>query len=140
MNKEKLNPKQIEIQIRRVAVERLHIQGLSVTEIAVHLKVDIRTISRDIHENRKERLKVLGNSAEARVWLQERLADYIAFMDEAKRTFYAQSLTFKTEASKSRALWYAVEIESKKIETIKSLLWSLYDLQTGGRNLMYGEQ
>jgi len=131
--------KQQAVEMRRVAVERLHIQGFSVAEIAEQLKVDMRTISRDIQENRKARLKVLGNSAEAREWLQGRLADYIAFMDEAKRTFYAQSLSFETEASKSRALWYAVEIESKKIETIKSLLWSLYDLQVGGGKLMYGE-
>lgn len=138
-SRQKKNPKQQEIETRRVAVERLHIQGLSVAEIAEQLKVDMRTISRDIQENRKARLKMLGNSVEAREYLQSRLADYIAFMDEAKRTFYAQSLSFETEASKSRALWYAVEIESKKIETIKSLLWSLYDLQSGGHNLMYGE-
>lgn len=132
--------KQKEVEARRVEVERLHIQGLSVSEMAAQLGVDVRTVSRDIQENRAARLKMLEGSDEARAWLQDKLADSIAFYEEARRVFYSQSLTFNAEAARSRALWFAVQVENQKIENIKTLIWSLYDLQAGGHNLRYGEE
>lgn len=133
------NIKQKEIELRRIEVERLLIQGFSVFEMAQQLKVDVRTVSRDIADNRSERLKMLESSDKARVWLQQQLADSIAFYEEARRVFYSQSRTFKSEASKSRALWFAVQVENEKMEHIRTLIWSTYDLQVGGGKLMHGE-
>lgn len=126
--------------MRRIEVERLCLLGYSIEEIAEKMGVDSRTINRDIQANREERLKMLGSSADARKWLQEQLADAIGFFDFAKKKFCRQADTFKTEAAKSRSLWYAVELESKKIETIKSLIWSVYDLEVGGHQLKYEEE
>lgn len=141
MNKKIIkNPKAEEIRLRRMEVERLHIWGYPVSEIAQKVGVDERTVSRDIQGNRRERLNMIiygkGSQMEsAGVWLRNELADYIAFMDEAKRTFLEQSRAFKTEASKTRALWFAVQIANQKVETIKSLMFSLDDIATGGVHL-----
>jgi IS30 family transposase len=141
-NKNKQNPKAEEIRLRRMEVERLHIWGLSILEIAQKLNVDERTIGRDIHDNRKEKLYMVvygdGHTTrikEAREWLRNELADYIAFMDMSKRKFLEQSETFKTEASRLKALWCAVEIMNKKVETIKSLMFSIDDIATGGMRI-----
>lgn len=136
------NPKAEEIRLRRMEVERLHIWGYSVSEIAQEVGVDERTVSRDIQENRRERLHMIiyGNSGDSHIesagaWLRNELADYIAFMDEAKRSFLEQSRTFKTEASKSRALWFAVQLTNQKVETIKSLMFSIDDIANGAVHL-----
>lgn len=130
-----LKPKEAEIAIRRVEVERLHIRGATVAEIAQRLGVDSRTVSRDIQQNRLERVQMLKGSREAKDWLRAQVADTMAFLDSAKKEFCHQADTFKTEAGRSRALAHAVEIEFKRIDTIKGLLWSLYDLEMGGANL-----
>lgn len=130
------NPKEKEVEIRRAEVENLHLMGWSVNEIAEQMKVDPRTISRDIRANRSERLKMLENSIEAKVWVRQQLADTIGFLEAAKKRFCNQAETFKSEAAKTRALWYAVEIETKKVETIKSLIWSAYDIEVGGNRLL----
>jgi predicted transcriptional regulator len=141
MNKKTPNkPKAEEIRLRRMEVERLHIWGHTVSEIAHEVGVDERTVSRDIQENRRERLNMIiygeGSHMEsAGVWLRNELADYIAFMDEAKRSFLEQSRTFKTEASKSRALWFAVQLTNQKVETIKSLMFSIDDIANGSAHL-----
>ena len=140
-NKNKQNPKAEEIRLRRMEVERLHIWGHSTSEIAEKLDVDERTIGRDIQENRKERLAMLVYSIKGNVydnakeWTRNQLSDYVTFMDLAKRKFLEQSETFKTEASRLRALWYAVEIENQKIETIKSIMFSIDDIARGGMSL-----
>lgn len=139
MSSEKQNPKSEEIRLRRMQVERLHIRGLSVHEIAQEVGVDERTVSRDIQENRRERLHmvVYGNGKtsranDAREWLRNELADYIAFMESAKREFQEQSHSFKNEAARSRALWHAVEISMHKVETIKSLMLAYGEITMGG--------
>lgn len=135
------NPKAEEIRLRRMDVERLHIWGHSVSEIARELRVDERTVSRDIQENRRERLQMLVYGTEgcrrdnAKEWTRNELADYVAFMDEAKRSFLDQSRTFNTEAARTRALWYAVEVASRKIDTIKTLILSLDEISIGGLEL-----
>lgn len=137
MSKENNNPKAAEIRLRQAEVERLHIWGYTVAEIAEKVGVDARTVSRDIQENRKGRLNGLLYNVEGswrdstKQWVRDELADYIAFMDKAKREFLEQSQTFKTEAAKSRALWHAVEISNQKMETIKSLMFSVNDVATG---------
>lgn len=135
-------PKAEEMQLRRIEVERLHIWGHTIPEIAQKLGVDERTIGRDIRENRKERLRMvvygekgMSRMKEAREWLRDELADYISFMDMAKNKFLEQSDTFKTETSRSRALWYAVEIVNQKVETVKSLMFSTKDIAVGGMSL-----
>lgn len=138
-DKEDIGVKQQVIDARRAEVEQLHIQGYSAAEIAKKVRVDVRTVCRDIQENRKKWLQMIENSDEAREWLQGHIADTMAFFDEAKKRFFQQSVTFKTEAAKTRALWYAAEIEMKRIETLKTLIWSLYDLQMGGHQLRYGD-
>lgn len=140
MNNKENHSKEKEIEIRRAEVENLHLIGWSVNEIAERMKVDPRTISRDIQANRSERLKMLENSTEARVWVQEQLADTIGFLETAKKRFCIQAETFKSETAKTRALWYATEIEIKKMETIKSLIWSSYDIEVGGNQLKYEKE
>ena len=136
------NPKAEEIRLRRMEVERLHIWGHTVSEIAQEVGVDERTVSRDIQDNRLERLNMVvygeDNTSQmesAGVWLRNELADYIAFMDAAKRSFLEQSRTFETEASKTRALWFAVQLANQKVETIKSLMFSLEEVAMGGVHL-----
>lgn len=131
------NPKEQEIITRRAEVERLHIWGSSVSEIATKLGVDSRTIDRDIQANRKGRLKMLtdGDANETKNWLRNELADYLVFMKEARIAFCEQARSFTNEAAKSRALWYAVQIENQKVETVKSLMFSFDDLRTGGCDL-----
>lgn len=131
--------KQKMINVRRADVERLHIQGHSVVEIADKVHVDARTVSRDIQENRKKWLQIIGGSNEAREWLQGHVADTMAFFDEVKKRFFQQAETFTTESAKTRALWHAAEIEIRRMETLKTLIWSLYDLQTGGHQLRYDD-
>lgn len=138
MNQEqKMGTKEREIAVRRTEVGRLHIWGYSVSEIAERLGVDSRTISRDIQANRKAWLTTLtnGDANDVKKWLRDELADFIAFMNAAKKTFCEQSQSFTNESAKSRALWNAVQIENQKVETIKSLMFSFDDIHTGGFRL-----
>jgi len=128
------------MEARRIEVERLHLLGYTIAEIATQMNVDTRTVNRDVQTNRSERLKMLGSSADAREWLQGELADTIGFLEMAKKRFCQQAETCKSEAAKIRALQGAVDIEYKKMETIKSLIWSVYDIQAGGFHLKYGEE
>ena len=127
--------------LRRMKVEKLHIWGHTVDEIAKDIGVDVRTVSRDIQENRKERLRMIsgvtGKSFKqgAQEWLRNELADYIGFMDESRRTFMEQSKTFKTEAARTRALWNAVLIANQKVETIKTMMFSVDDIATGSARI-----
>lgn len=137
MSKERTQVKAEEIQQRRMQVEKLHIWGLSVAEIAKEVRVDERTVSRDIQTNRKERLAMLTDeqSGGASEWLRNELADYVAFMEEAKRSFCEQSRTFKSEAARSKALYFAVQIVNQKVDTIKSLMLSTHVLHAAGDSL-----
>jgi transposase len=130
-------PKQQEIELRRIEVYRLHLFGYTLKEISEKFNVDMKTISRDIQENRKEVIKQLvdGKPNSVRNWLRDQLADYIGFADETRRVFYEQSKTFKTEASKSKALWSAVQVTNQKIEVIKSLMLSCYDVEDWAEKL-----
>jgi IS30 family transposase len=135
-------PKEQEIYLRRQEVERLHIWGYSVQEIAEQMNVDMRTISRDIQANRRERLNMLvysnaegSRNQSAKEWLRNELADYVAFMEGARRTLLEQSRTFKTEAGRTRAIVSAVQVTNQKIETIKSLMFSIDDIASGGMSL-----
>lgn len=128
--------KEAEVELRRMEVEKLHtIRGLSISVVAEQLGVDPRTIDRDVRENRYERVKMLNSSDDAKEWLRNEIGDTVVFLKEARRTFYEQSLTFKTEAVRTKALWSAVEVESRKVDIIKSLIWSFYDIQIGGHEL-----
>ena len=132
-NNQSTSVKSQEIWLRRAEVEHLHTFGYSASEIAEKLGVDVRTIGRDIQENRRERLSMLvdGDRNGAKNWLRNQLSDYIAFMDTAQKTFCQQSESFTTEAARARSLWFAVQIANQKVETIKSLLFSLHDLRMG---------
>lgn len=123
-------PKQAEIEARRARVERLHALGYLVPEIAAEVGVDERTVSRDIQENRKARLAHLDSSAATREWMQDQLADTLTFLDHAKRNFCRLAEKSKSDAAKIRALQAAVEIELKRMDAVKTLIWSASDIKT----------
>lgn len=131
-----LGAKEQEIVLRRAEVERLHIWGHSVEDIARQLGVDSRTIDRDIQENRRGRLKMLtGDALDVKNWLRNELADYMAFMSQARTTLLQQAESFENEGAKSKAVWFAVQMENQKVEMIKSLLFSFDSLCIGSLGL-----
>lgn len=130
------NLKKEEITQRQIEVAHLHVRGVSITEIAKKFNLDERTINRDIQEIRRRRLQIFENNEEAKKWVKNELADTMNYLDEMKIIFLQQSIDFKSESAKTRALWYSVQTANLKASTAKSLMQLIFDIQIATTQLM----
>lgn len=130
------NIKKEEITQRQTEVASLHVRGVSIIEIARRFNVDERTINRDIQEIRRKRLQMFENNEEAKKWVKNELADTMNYLDEMKIVFLQQSIDFKSESAKTRALWYSVQTANLKASTAKSLMQLIFDIQIATTQLI----
>lgn len=111
----------INIIKRQEKVERLHIRGFTIREIAEKLKVSFRTINRDLNEIRDNNLEILRHNKETREWMLEQWSDILSKLKEAERIIWLSIDETKNHATKIRGAQHIVQINQSKKEIFGSL-------------------
>ncbi len=130
--KEDFDLKSLEIQERRQKVEQFHIQGFSILRMAQELKVNPRTIVRDIQANRQERLSMLDGYSGSIDWLRNRLGDHVSLMDNARYRLLQIAENSTDDMVKAKALKLATEVDKDTVDTVLKLMWSFKDFMYAG--------